>query len=232
MAKGANDISPSMFSDCTPEQVIKMAEKYFSDPDNMQKFKEWHLNEYGYIPGEEEKPKGANNMFMRKVSVDIELYFIEALVLHRANVRHLESGGEIPFIAAISDYLHMLYDKIVESGGLENEDDNKHIASYDAFEKGWFCNYVDDDDGYILLLCDIYEDAVLKVLGYETLTDCPDYEEIETLYKSTLKEDTYIIDENDNCSLEPLDRALGKGLLKKINSEIKHFKKVMKKTDA
>lgn len=36
--------------DNTAALINRMAEKYFSDPENMRKFEEWHLKIYGYLP--------------------------------------------------------------------------------------------------------------------------------------------------------------------------------------
>ncbi|QNK41855.1 gas vesicle protein GvpG [Caproicibacter fermentans] len=37
-------------SDHVAEQVLEMARRYFSDPENVKKYEAWHLKTYGCLP--------------------------------------------------------------------------------------------------------------------------------------------------------------------------------------
>jgi len=41
----------------TATKVLRMAEKFFSDPKNIKGFEEWHLKEYGFLPNEDKTNK-------------------------------------------------------------------------------------------------------------------------------------------------------------------------------
>lgn len=41
----------------TATKVLRMAEKFFSDPKNVKGFEEWHLKEYGFLPNEAKTDK-------------------------------------------------------------------------------------------------------------------------------------------------------------------------------
>lgn len=59
-------ISPEYLQDCMCKKLIKLAEDFYSIPENMEKYRAWHLKEYGCTPEEWEsqeaqkrKPCGA-----------------------------------------------------------------------------------------------------------------------------------------------------------------------------
>ena len=59
MAINENNISEnSIIDDHTAELVLRMAKKFYSDPKNVKKFEEWHLKEYGCLPGQGGKHNG------------------------------------------------------------------------------------------------------------------------------------------------------------------------------
>ena len=37
-------------SDRTAELLNRMAERFYSDPENVKKYEEWHLKQYGCLP--------------------------------------------------------------------------------------------------------------------------------------------------------------------------------------
>ena len=49
---GVKKAKACFVSDYVAEQVLKMAKKFYSDPKNVKKYREWHLKEYGYLPEE------------------------------------------------------------------------------------------------------------------------------------------------------------------------------------
>ena len=46
------NIHTCVVSDQTAEGVLKMAKRFFSDPANVEKYRAWHLKEYGCLPNE------------------------------------------------------------------------------------------------------------------------------------------------------------------------------------
>lgn len=53
-----NILENSIIDDHTAELVLRMAKKFYSDPKNVKKFEEWHLKEYGCLPGQGGKHNG------------------------------------------------------------------------------------------------------------------------------------------------------------------------------
>jgi hypothetical protein len=44
---------PIKISDQTARKVIKMAEQFFSDPENVKAYEVWYLKKYGRLPPKE-----------------------------------------------------------------------------------------------------------------------------------------------------------------------------------
>ena len=48
-------------SDQTAAGILKMAKRFFSDPANVEKYRAWHLKEYGCLPGTARKAGESND---------------------------------------------------------------------------------------------------------------------------------------------------------------------------
>lgn len=52
-----NKSGQPFIDDHIAEQINRMAEKFYSVPENVKKFEEWHLKTYGYLPEQSGKFK-------------------------------------------------------------------------------------------------------------------------------------------------------------------------------
>lgn len=152
---------------------------------------------------------------MQNIEEDIILSEIEALVLHRANKIHKQSQEEKTLAEAVDDYLFTLYEGLRKSGKIKE--------SYKDFESKWFCEYYNDPDGEgtYCMVNDIYEDMICSFLGYDSLAECEDYEEIKALVNSSSGTSALYLNKiTGEIYCEVSDITIAGALLEQINQDI------------